>query len=284
MTAVDFVIRRMSRDEVSLAIEWAASEGWNPGLHDAECFCMADPNGFFLGELNGQPIGCISAAAYDAAFGFIGLYIVKPEFRGRGFGLQLWNEAMQYMGNRNVGLDGVVAQQDNYRKSGFQLAYRNIRCQGSHFGKPPTPLGTAVELSTLPFEDIVTFDQAFFPAPRREFLKRWIHQPDTHALGVIGDSGQIVGHGVIRTCRMGFKIGPLFAKDEQIAESLLLSLAEYASGAPVFLDIPEVNPGAIALVKRYNMESVFETARMYTHGEPALPLHQIFGVTTFELG
>ncbi len=283
MTAVDFVIRRMSRDEVSLAIEWAASEGWNPGLHDAECFCMADPNGFFLGELNGQPIGCISAAAYDAAFGFIGLYIVKPEFRGRGFGLQLWNEAMQYMGNRNVGLDGVVAQQDNYRKSGFQLAYRNIRCQGSRFREPPA-LSNIVDLSALPFENVVTFDRAFFPAPRREFLKQWIHQPDAHALGVIGDSGQIVGHGVIRTCRMGFKIGPLFAKDEQIAESLLLSLAEYASGAPVFLDIPEVNPGATALVKRYNMESVFETARMYTQGAPGLPLHQVFGVTTFELG
>jgi len=283
MATVDFIIGRMNKDEVGLAIEWAADEGWNPGLHDAECFYMADPNGFFLGKLSGQPIGCISAIAYDATFGFIGLYIVKPEFRGRGFGLQLWSEAMRYLGSRNVGLDGVVAQQDNYGKSGFQLAYRNIRCQGSRFSEPPAP-SNIVHLSALPFENVVAFDRAFFPAPRREFLKQWIHQPDARVLGIIGDSGQMVGYGVIRTCRMGFKIGPLFAKDEQIAESLLLSLAEYASGAPVFLDIPEVNPAAVALVKRYNMKSVFETARMYTHGEPALPLHQIFGVTTFELG
>ncbi len=283
MATVDFIIGRMNKDEVGLAIEWAADEGWNPGLHDAECFYMADPNGFFLGKLSGQPIGCISAIAYDATFGFIGLYIVKPEFRGRGFGLQLWSEAMRYLGSRNVGLDGVVAQQDNYGKSGFQLAYRNIRCQGSRFSEPPAP-SNIVHLSALPFENVVAFDRAFFPAPRREFLKQWIHQPDARVLGIIGDSGQMVGYGVIRTCRMGFKIGPLFAKDERIAESLLLSLAEYASGAPVFLDIPEVNPAAVALVKRYNMKSVFETARMYTHGEPALPLHQIFGVTTFELG
>jgi len=283
MATVDFIIGRMNKDEVGLAIEWAADEGWNPGLHDAECFYMADPNGFFLGKLSGQPIGCISAIAYDATFGFIGLYIVKPEFRGRGFGLQLWSEAMRYLGSRNVGLDGVVAQQDNYGKSGFQLAYRNIRCQGSRFSEPPAP-SNIVHLSALPFENVVAFDRAFFPAPRREFLKQWIHQPDARVLGIIGDSGQMVGYGVIRTCRMGFKIGPLFAKDERIAESLLLSLAEYASGAPVFLDIPEINPAAVALVKRYNMKSVFETARMYTHGEPALPLHQIFGVTTFELG
>ncbi len=282
MTVADFVIRRMNRDEVGLAIAWAADEGWNPGLHDAECFYVADPNGFFLGELNGQPIGCISAVAYDATFGFIGLYIVKPEFRGRGLGLQLWHEAMRYMGNRNVGLDGVVAQQGNYRKSGFQLAYRNIRCQGNHFGQQPT-LSGIVELSALPFEAIVTLDRTLFPAPRRAFLKHWIHQPDARALGIIRDSG-LVGYGVIRTCRVGFKIGPLFAEDAQVAESLLLSLAQRASGGPVFLDIPEVNPEAVALVKRYNMESVFETARMYTQGEPDLPLHQIFGVTTFELG
>ena len=283
MAAADFIIRRMNRDEVGLAIEWAADEGWNPGLHDAECFYVADPGGFFLGELHGQPIGCISAIAYDETFGFIGLYIVKPEFRGQGFGLQLWNEAMRYLGSRNVGLDGVVAQQHNYRKSGFQLAYRNIRCQGSRFSESPT-LSNMVHLSALPFENVVTFDRAYFPAPRREFLNHWIHQPDARAVGIIGHSGKLAGYGVIRTCRIGFKVGPLFAKDEQIAESLLLSLAEYASGAPVFLDIPEVNPAAVALAKRYNMESVFETARMYTHGEPALPLHQIFGVTTFELG
>lgn len=30
-------IRNMTRNEVDLAIEWAAKEGWNPGIHDADC-------------------------------------------------------------------------------------------------------------------------------------------------------------------------------------------------------------------------------------------------------
>ena len=54
-----------------------AAEGWNPGQHDAECFHAVDPNGFLLGLIHGKPVGCISAAAYDDQFGFIGLYIVK---------------------------------------------------------------------------------------------------------------------------------------------------------------------------------------------------------------
>ena len=65
-------------------------------------------------------------------------YIIKSQYRGRGFGLQLWNAAMAYMGGRNVGLDGVIAQQGNYRKSGFKLAYRSIRHQGEGGGAEPS--------------------------------------------------------------------------------------------------------------------------------------------------
>src|SRR5579871_2246741 len=121
------MIRRMTEADLALALEWAAAEGWNPGLHDARSFYVADPQGFLLGELDGAPVGSVSAVRYDAVFGFLGLYIVRPEFRGRGFGLKLWRAALDCLGDRIVGLDGVVGQQDNYRRSGFALAFRNIR-------------------------------------------------------------------------------------------------------------------------------------------------------------
>ena len=37
------VIRVMARPEIDTAIEWAAREGWNPGLADADAFHAADP-------------------------------------------------------------------------------------------------------------------------------------------------------------------------------------------------------------------------------------------------
>lgn len=132
----EFTVRVMTPAEISLSLDWAATEGWNPGKHDAQCFRAADPGGFFIGILRGEPIGCISAVAYDDAFGFIGLYIVKPEFRGMGFGLRLWQHAVAYLGNRNIGLDGVVAQQANYRKSGFRLAYRKSASWARFQAKP----------------------------------------------------------------------------------------------------------------------------------------------------
>jgi hypothetical protein len=76
------VLRRMTETDLALALEWAAAEGWNPGLHDAHCFYTVDPEGFVLGERNGVPIGCVAAVRYGPGFGFLGLYIVKAEHRG----------------------------------------------------------------------------------------------------------------------------------------------------------------------------------------------------------
>jgi hypothetical protein len=88
----------------------------------------------------------------------------------------------------------------------------------------------------------------------------------------------------MRACREGFKVGPLFADDEETADRLFAGMLARAPGAPVFLDTPEVNPGAIALAARYAMTPVFRTARMYKNGSPKMPLQRCFGVTTFELG
>ena len=274
------VLRNMTEADLALALEWAAAEGWNPGLHDANCFYAADPEGFFLAELDGAPIGCVSAVRYGSAFGFLGLYIVKADHRGQGFGLELWRTALDHLGDRVIGLDGVVAQQENYRKSGFRLAFRNIRQKGRGGGAAPPGL---TELAAIPIEEILRCDETAFPAPRAEFLKSWIGQPQAVALGAVDRRG-LKGYGVLRACREGFKIGPLFADDEEIADRLFAGLIARAPGAPVFLDTPEVNPAAVTLAARHAMTPIFETARMYKNGTPEMRLERCFGVTTFELG
>ncbi|WP_127078064.1 GNAT family N-acetyltransferase [Rhodomicrobium lacus] len=273
-------VRRMDESGIALALEWADAEGWNPGRHDASCFYAADPRGFFLGELDGEPVGCISAVAYDGTFGFLGLYIVKPPYRGRGFGLKLWNTAMDYMGARNVGLDGVVAQQDNYRKSGFKLAYRNMRYQGTGGGTEPAGL---VQLSSIGFDEICRYDATVFPVPRVGLLRRWIDQPQVVALGVLSGN-RLAGYGVARASRSGFRIGPLFADAAHVAGALFEGLSSRLRGEPIFLDTTEANPRSAELAQRYGMEPMFETARMYTGGIPNVQSDRCFGLTSLEIG
>ena len=139
----------MRPDEISIAVNWAAAEGWNPGLADDACFAAADPEGFLIGELDGAPIATVSCVNYDESFAFLGLYIVRKDLRGRGYGLRIWNAALAHAGRRVIGLDGVVAQQENYRKSGFELAYANVRYGGTA-AAPDAPQAGVIALTDVP--------------------------------------------------------------------------------------------------------------------------------------
>jgi ribosomal protein S18 acetylase RimI-like enzyme len=270
----------MSRRDLDTAIGWAAAEGWNPGHDDAAIFHATDPLGFYGLYLDDALAASLSVVVYDPAFAFLGLYIVRPDLRGRGHGVRLWQAVNFRPPAACIGLDGVVAQQDNYRKSGFRLAWRNIRHGGVVTAAPSAGL---VPLDALPFDEILRYDRGFFPAPRPGFLSRWIRPGDGAALAAVVD-GSIAGLGVVRACREGFKIGPLYGDDERIADALFRGLAAAANGAPVFLDVPEPNAAALRLASRYGLAPVFETARMYTGTPPELPRDRLFGVTTFELG
>lgn len=275
-----FVTRPMTASDLKQAVAWAAAEGWNPGRHDAECFRVVDPDGFIVGTADGEPVASISVVNYDDRFAFLGFYIVRPDWRGRGLGWTTWQAGLAHAGKRTIGLDGVVAQQDNYRKSGFALAYRNIRFGGS--AQPGEPSPGIVALSQVPFAALAAYDRPLFPAPRDAFLRAWIGQKEHVALGFM-ENGALAGFGVARPCREGCKIGPLFADRDAVADMLFAALSARSKG-PLFLDVPEPNARAIRLAERHGLKPVFETARMYTGPAPAIDVARIYGVTSFELG
>ena len=116
------------------------------------------------------------------------------------------------------------------------------------------------------------------------FIKSWINQPHSHALGIV-QNGILSGYGVIRQCRSGYKVGPLFADNPELAESLFLALKSTVKPSePLYLDTPEVNQAAVELAERNKLKVSFETARMYKGEIPNLPLNRLFGVTSFEVG
>jgi GNAT superfamily N-acetyltransferase len=276
-----FTIRPMRAEEIALVADWAAAEGWNPGINDAACFATVDAEGFLIGELDRKPAATISCVNYDDRFAFLGCYIVRPDLRGRGLGLRIWQAAIAHAGARTIGLDGVVAQQDNYRKSGFALAYRNVRHGGRAAAGGARP-GMA-SLADIPLSIIAADDATVFPAPRLDFLRAWIGTTGHVGRALMRD-GALAAWGVIRPCRQGFKVGPLVADDRAGAEVVLDALIAAVGGGEVFLDVPEPNRDAVALAQARGLAPVFETARMYTGPVRDLAISRVFGVTTFELG
>ena len=275
-------IRTMRPEEIAIAVDWAAAEGWNPGLADAACFATVDPGGFLIGELDGAPAATISCVNYDANFAFLGFYIVRKDVRGQGHGLRIWNAAIAHAGPRVIGLDGVVAQQENYKNRG-STSPTPTSATAAFPVRSDAPRAGVVALGDVPLAAVEADDATVFPAARSAFLRAWIGAPGHVGRALMRD-GRLAAWGVIRPCRSGRKIGPLVADDRAAAEAVLAALLAEAGGGEVFLDVPSVNRDAVALAQALGLAPVFETARMYTGAIPPLRLERVFGVTTFELG
>lgn len=277
----DLVVTQATLDDWPMIAGWAAAEGWNPGVSDGPAFFTQDPEGFFLGRIDGEPVSAISVVNYGPDYAFLGCYLVRPDLRGHGHGLTTWKTALAHAGERTVGLDGVVAQQDNYRQSGFELAYRTIRFTGTALvGEPSAgvrPAGPA-DLAA-----ITAYDSACYPADRPDFLAEWLTGPG-HQAFVRRDGDRLTGYGVLRPARDGLRIGPLFADTAEDARALFAALTAEAAGREVAIDVPEPNAAGVALAEAAGFHASFETARMYTGPVRAHAQHRVFGVTTLELG
>jgi hypothetical protein len=155
-----------------------------------------------------------------------------------------------------------------------------LRFEGRGGGEAPDGL---VKISAVPFKDLLEYDRKMFPAPRAYFLKEWIKQPDSFAYAKF-EAEQLRGYGVIRKCRKGYKIGPLFADDRSTAEKIFQALKACVPGETIYLDVPEPNKKAMEIAEKYGMTVIFKTIRMYSREEPDLRLEGVYGVTSFELG
>lgn len=265
-------IRNLDLSEIATLLDWAAAEGWNPGLGDATAFQAGDPHGFFGAFVGGAMVAGISAVAYDANFGFIGLYICHPEWRGQGHGKAVWDRGMAYLGQRTVGLDGVPEQQANYASMGFVPAYQTIRMSGVLPAAPASPTLPAARL-----EDIASLDGQCFPAPRQAFLQHWLAPPNRSFLH--RTDGVLAAFGVMRPCRDGAKLGPLFADTVAAATDIIDTLS-----GPLHIDVPAVQVDWLAALSARGFSAGFQTTRMYRGPAPAISLDRVFGVTSLELG
>jgi hypothetical protein len=197
--------------------------------------------------------------------------------------MAMWKAAVEHVGGRTIGLDGVVEQQANYARSGFVYAHRNVRYGGSIGRHLPESHGV-VPLGRVAREEVAAFDRLHFGSDRERFLSAWLDGTGGRTGLAHLTDGRLDGYGVIRDCREGAKVGPIFASSEGAARALLLALAATRPGATIYLDLPEPNADAVSLAESLGLTPRFETARMYRGPAPALPLDRIYGITSFELG
>ncbi|MDX2164734.1 MAG: GNAT family N-acetyltransferase [Gammaproteobacteria bacterium] len=283
-------MRSMSEKELEMVFTWSAREGWNPGKYETAAFYAINPSGYTLLTINNVPAACLLSVRYTNKYAFMALYIVKPEFRGKGFGKMLWDKVMHSLADcETVGFSGVLERVEDYKKAGFKPYFFDMRWYGkpkfSDKQKGVTNNIVLKKITEIPFMQLVDYDAKIFAIQRENFLAKWIEMPLSFASVAINDMGEICGYGVICTSAEGYKVAPLYADSELIAEELLRDLCNSVSHeTTIFIDTPEINSCAVDLVKRLGLQEVFKTMRMYR----GLPLptqdEKMFGLTGLELG
>lgn len=279
-------LRKLNFSQLELLVSWAQAEGWNPGPNDAAVYWVTDPDGFVGYYHDGELIAGGSVVAYGNEFGFMGFFIVKPEYRALGIGRKLWYQRRDLLQSRlhygaPIGMDGVVDMQRFYNKGGFEIAYKDYRYE--KIGERFTLHKSISKIEENDTKDLLDYDKKCFGYARPQFLIPWLKIPDNRNFKFV-ENDEIRGFAIVRKANLGYKICPLFADNAQIAEELYKACLNAVVGQPLYLDVPTTNEAAMRLAKKYNAIYVFECARMYFGAAPNVDIDKVFGITTFELG
>ena len=260
-------------------MDWARREGWNPGVEDGPAFWAGDPEGFFVARVGEEPAAVISVVNHAPDMAFLGLYIAAPEFRGAGIGFALWEHALGHAGDRIVGLDGVPDQQDNYRRSGFELAGETHRYSGVMSGQKSSEVRPVAPGEG---DALLALEARACGYDKPAFGKAWFADTETRRTFVLDRDG-IEGCVTIRACAEGYKIGPMVAGSLRDAETLIRAAIAGIGAVDVVIDVPDDCPELMAFCADEGLIVSFNTARMY-RGKAPVPGPGLRAVATLELG
>jgi GNAT superfamily N-acetyltransferase len=274
-------ICRASVPDIQVGLDRAAGFGWNSGLNDASILPTVDPEGFWIARVEGAAAAVAAGVQYGGSYAFYGLWIVFPEFRGLGIGRAIFDTALSRLSGRSVGIYAVPQQVAFFERHGFRGIFSVVRYEAADF--TTASRGETTPISDQLMEAVCQYDATVFGFRRFHFIPNWIRQPGAIGLCCLV-SGQIRGYGVLRRLRRGFRIAPLFADDNVVAQSLVSALLSAATEQPVFIEVPVANAEGIDLVSRMGMKPVYETFRMVSGVEPPVDIPRWFGVTNLNIG
>lgn len=284
----------MTAGERSELGDWAMQEGWNPGRGDLSAVAALEPDAFIAVREQDELIAGGTIFRPSRSFGFMGLFIVRPDRRGVGLGRSLWYARRDLLldrlkpsdttGATTIGMDGVFDLVPFYERGGFVLAHRDLRYEGLADGVvDPEIVDLADPVRASCFERLVELDASAFGDRRGAFLSSWLMIPGVRTAALLRD-GQVSGFGVLRPAMVGYKLGPVVATTPTVASRLVTHLMASIIGEQVQFDVPEANRAAVVLAESLGLVESFGCARMYLGRAPDIALERLFGVASFEFG
>jgi ribosomal protein S18 acetylase RimI-like enzyme len=240
-------IRPMTAADLPLGLRLSQEAGWNQISADWQRFLDLQPDGCFVAQWDGLPVGTTTTCIFGSV-AWIAMVLVKTSHRGRGIGTALMEHSLAYLDERGVDtvrLDATPLGQPVYERLGFVEQFRLARYEGVLTEAREIP-GVEVALPDH-WEALVTLDRTVTNTDRRQFLSR-LFSEQPHNVCCVQGGGGIAGFIAARPGAKALMLGPCMGTPEA-ARLLFADAGRRYAGQRVVVDVPLVNRAATILVE-----------------------------------
>ena len=198
-------------------------------------------------------------------------YYLAKKYRKRGYGLAIFQKALEHCNGCTIGLAAVSEQVENYKKIGFSIS-ENVKF---YMGKATH---CNVDLNIIPyneekhFQDVASYDKNCFPGDRKDFLKSWLVKPNTYSF-VYYENNILKGYASIYKSNDVWDISPCCCDSYEIAKALIGALVNQIDEQSDFeFSVTESNKFVANLINEisdvYNLNNSPNFSKMYKNGTP----------------
>ncbi len=260
-------LRSMTEADIPLGMRLKGQAGWNQTPADWTRFLQMQPDGCFVAEWNGLPVGTTTTCIFGS-IGWIAMVLVDQEHRHRGIGTRLVQHALEFLDHRRVAtarLDATALGRPVYEKLGFFAEYDVMRMEGiaEDVEPVPAPCRPAGDES---LRLVVDLDQRATNTPREKLLARLLTE-DGARCWLSGAPDEPDGYAISRPGSRATQIGPAVASNGTSGFSLLDGAIRQSAGERVYVDVPSDNHAAITWAGHRRLTCQRSFTRMY-RGRP----------------
>ncbi len=222
----------------------------------------------------------------------VGTYVTHPDYRRKGIGSKVWKACVTNLMDqgKNIILNSVSGKEKMYETSGLRQADLKLIEFSSQIDIENIKVITiknveVVPVKSVPFNKILSYDKIVQDMPRRIVLEYLLK--DTVSGFAALRNGTLVGYACARKAVIGYRLGPVYADNEEIAISVasktlkdLPSDSEYIE-SNIFVK----NTAARHLLETLGIadnENVCHHTRMYSKSMIPFRLDKVYCIIDFD--
>lgn len=258
-------IREMTLGDVALGMRLKTQAGWNQLEDDWRRMRDMQPDGCFVAEVDGVPVGTTATCIFDSV-AWIAMVLVDADHRSKGIGRAMMTHALAFLDGQGVStvrLDATPMGQPLYEKLGFVEEYRLTRYDGV-LAPPRLPsdsrLRRVQDDEVFALDPIIDLDRQVTATNRRKLLTR-LCLANPGAVRWVESGETLRGYMTVRPGANAVQLGPCIA-DAEAGPLLLADAWERFVGRRGFIDVPTENAPAVRLAESMGLKPQRSLVRM----------------------